>query len=66
MSGRCRERRERVKKCVEAARLPRTLGIRDSKGPDRSHPAVTADGFRTLVHRVESGEPRRRNDEHES
>jgi len=55
-----------VKKCVEAARLPRTLGIRDSKGPDRSHPAVTADGFRTLVHRVESGEPRRRNDEHES
>lgn len=45
--------------CVEVARLPHAIGIRDSKNPDHGHLTITTDDFRALVRRIRQDEPSR-------
>ncbi len=42
--------------CVELARLDGSIGIRDSKQPERGHLAVSGRAFGRLVGRVKGGE----------
>lgn len=42
--------------CVEAARLPGVIGVRDSKNPQDGHLAVTSEGFAQLLTAVKAGE----------
>ncbi|ACY96084.1 DUF397 domain-containing protein [Thermomonospora curvata] len=38
--------------CVEIARLPHAVGIRDSKNPHHGHLTITPNAFRTLTHHI--------------
>jgi hypothetical protein len=42
--------------CVEAARLPGAVGLRDSKSPDAGHLTVSPTTFGGLLNRIRSGE----------
>jgi len=42
--------------CVEVARLPYAIGIRDSKNPHHGHLTITPNAFRTLTHRIKRDE----------
>ncbi|WP_192757667.1 DUF397 domain-containing protein [Actinomadura algeriensis] len=42
--------------CVELARLPLAVGVRDSKAPEAGHLALPVRGFAELVARVKRGE----------
>ncbi|MFC0040446.1 DUF397 domain-containing protein [Actinomadura rayongensis] len=41
--------------CVELARFPRVVGLRDSKAPDAGHLSLTPEAFAALVARVKDG-----------
>ncbi|WP_019629529.1 DUF397 domain-containing protein [Actinomadura atramentaria] len=41
--------------CVEVGRLPRTIGLRDSKNPGKGHLAVNHAAFADLLSGVKSG-----------
>ncbi|WP_026341082.1 DUF397 domain-containing protein [Actinomadura atramentaria] len=41
--------------CVEVGRLPRTIGLRDSKNPGKGHLAVNRSAFAGLLADVKSG-----------
>ena len=38
--------------CVEVARLPYAIGIRDSKNPHHGHLTITPNAFHTLTRRI--------------
>ncbi|GAA2076235.1 DUF397 domain-containing protein [Actinomadura alba] len=42
--------------CVEAARLPGAVGLRDSKNPDAGHLTITPAAFAELLNRIQTGE----------
>ncbi|OLT12461.1 DUF397 domain-containing protein [Actinomadura sp. CNU-125] len=42
--------------CVELARLPLAIGVRDSKAPDAGHLVLSPSSFAELVTRVKRGE----------
>jgi uncharacterized protein DUF397 len=42
--------------CVEVARLPGTIGVRDSKNPKAGHLAVSAEAFGDLLNEIRAGE----------
>lgn len=42
--------------CVEVARLPGGVGVRDSKNPGAGHLVVTRDAFTDLLARVKRGD----------
>jgi len=42
--------------CVEIARLPHAVGIRDSKNPNHGHLTITPNAFRTLTHHIKHDE----------
>ncbi|MFF5260236.1 DUF397 domain-containing protein [Actinomadura viridis] len=41
--------------CVELARLPKAIGIRDSKNPDSGHLALAPEAFGNLLHHIKRG-----------
>jgi hypothetical protein len=41
--------------CVEAARLPNAIGLRDSKNPDAAHLTITPTAFGGLLKRIRGG-----------
>lgn len=41
--------------CVEAARLPGAVGLRDSKNPDAGHLTVSPPAFGDLLDRIRTG-----------
>ncbi|RAY12786.1 DUF397 domain-containing protein [Actinomadura craniellae] len=43
--------------CVEIARLPLAVGVRDSKAPEGGHLTLSADDFAALIARVKRDEP---------
>lgn len=42
--------------CVELARLPAAIGVRDSKAPEVGHLSLTVESFTALVARVKQDE----------
>ena len=42
-------------KCVEVARLPEGVAVRDSKHPEQGFVALTAEGFAALLARARRG-----------
>ncbi|KAB2342930.1 DUF397 domain-containing protein [Actinomadura rudentiformis] len=42
--------------CVELARLPGAIGVRDSKAADAGHLSLSAKSFADLIARVKRGE----------
>ncbi len=42
--------------CVEVARLPEAIGVRDSKNPGAGNLSVSAEGFADLLGRVKRDE----------
>lgn len=42
--------------CVELARLPHGVGVRDSKNPELGHLALNGMEFATLLGRIKSGD----------
>lgn len=42
--------------CVELARFPRAVGVRDSKAPHGPMVALSLETFRTLVRNVKAGD----------
>ncbi|RAY12835.1 DUF397 domain-containing protein [Actinomadura craniellae] len=43
--------------CVELARLPGAIGIRDSKAPEAGHLRLSNESFAALIASVKHGEP---------
>jgi hypothetical protein len=41
--------------CVELARLPHAVGIRDGKAPETGHLTLPASGFADLLLQIKSG-----------
>ena len=41
--------------CVELARFPAAVGVRDSKSPDAGHLSFTADRFSALITEIKQG-----------
>ncbi|GAA2081307.1 DUF397 domain-containing protein [Actinomadura alba] len=42
--------------CVEVARLPHSMGVRDSKSPTTGHLTVSPDAFTALVQKIKNND----------